>query len=471
MTTLRQRFPRLPLRVWLGVAYGAVLLLPVAALLLSGALGSDLVRQTRWDLEHQAALIAQLVEREVVDRTLEEAAPEVSFELKRAKEQTLSGFRVVDQHGDVVASSAALPRRENLADAEEVAAALTGAQGVKVRPRDRTGAPLSSRSRRADKRVFVASPIWKDGAVVGAVVVSRTPREELQALYQMAPSGLLLGALIALLVTLVFGLVSSWILTRSLRTMARGAARIADGHFDGLEALRLPKTSRLTEVAAAAHSVESMGSRLRDRLAYISEFASNVSHEFKTPLATLKGTLELITDDLEMPADQRAKFLANATESVARLERLVNGLLSLARAEEGSREDRVDLDALVRETAERFGVPVEGTAAQVCGDVAQLGAVATNLLENARVHGGSARVRCFVEGGRTGFEVEDDGKGISEANLAHVFDRFFTTNRGGGSSGLGLALVRAIVFTHHGEVTVRSRPGCTVFRVALPRAR
>lgn len=471
LSWFRQRFPRLPLRVWLGVAYGTVLLLPVAALLLSGALGQDLVRQTRWDLEHQAALLAQLVEREIEDQSLVEAAPAITVELRRAKEQTLSGFRLVDRQGEVVASSAQLLRRQNLGHAEEVAAALTGERGVKIRPRARTGAALGSRSRRADKRVFVASPVWKDGVVVGAVVVSRTPREELQALYQMAPSGLLIGALLALLVTLLFGLVSSWVLTRSLRTVAAGAHRIADGHFDGLEQLAVPKTSRLKEVADAAHSVESMGARLRDRLAYISEFASNVSHEFKTPLATLKGTLELITDDEEMPAEQRARFLSNAAESVERLERLVNGLLSLARAEEAAKEEPVDLQALLQQTAERFGVPLEGEAAQVRGDVAQLGSVASNLLENARVHGGSAKVRCFVDGGRTGFEVSDDGKGISPANLDKVFDRFFTTNRGGGSSGLGLALVRAIVFTHGGQVSVRSAPGCTVFRVELPRAR
>ena len=105
---------------------------------------------------------------------------------------------------------------------------------------------------------------------------------------------------------------------------------------------------------------------------------------------------------------------------------------------------------------------------QVRGDRAQLAVVLTNFLENAGVHGGVAQVRAFVERQRTGFEVVDDGPGISASNLEHVFDRFFTTNRSGGSSGLGLALVRAIVFTHHGEVTVRSRPGETVFRVELP---
>ena len=70
--------------------------------------------------------------------------------------------------------------------------------------------------------------------------------------------------------------------------------------------------------------------------------------------------------------------------------------------------------------------------------------------------------------GWTGFRVIDDGRGISEANLPRVFDRFFTTDRGAGGTGLGLALVRAIAVRHGGEVTVDSRPGRTVFTVRLP---
>jgi signal transduction histidine kinase len=485
--------PVLPLRVWLGVSYLAVLALPVVALLATGALGRDLVNQTRWDLEHQAALVSMLAASALestrasdADATLAALSKPLSAQLARAKHETLSGFRIVDADGAVVATSGnGQTLGESLRQHPEVQAALRGRAGVKIRPREAVrNAPLGGKSRRADVRVFVAVPVRLssmgvpgEGEVVGAVVVSRTPREELQALYHMAPSGLLLGALVVLLVTGAYAWFSADQLSRSLRAVARGSRRIAEGHFDGLAELGAPKGSRLREVRQAAGNVESMAVRLRERLAYIGEFASNVSHEFKTPLATMKGTLELLQDDDEMPAEQRQRFLSNALESVDRLERMVSGLLSLARAEEGGADEPVALQPLIADVAERLSAEVRGQAGAVSGDRAQLERVLVNLVQNAHVHGGAGRdapvhvvVEGFERGGQTGFAVIDDGVGISEANRGQVFDRFFTTNRGGGSSGLGLALVRAIAFTHGGEVTVESRPGHTRFEVVLPKA-
>ena len=100
-----------------------------------------------------------------------------------------------------------------------------------------------------------------------------------------------------------------------------------------------------------------------------------------------------------------------------------------------------------------------------------LDSVLGNLLDNAVRHA-ETQVELRAEAGAEAqlrFEVEDDGPGISEANLPRVFDRFFTTRRDDGGSGLGLASVRALVVAHGGEVGVESRPGRTVFSVSLPR--
>jgi signal transduction histidine kinase len=93
----------------------------------------------------------------------------------------------------------------------------------------------------------------------------------------------------------------------------------------------------------------------------------------------------------------------------------------------------------------------------------QLGVVLENLVENGFRHGGRHVVVTLFD---RGFDVADDGPGISEANRAQVFDRFFTTDRAHGT-GLGLALVRAIVLRHGGTVGVSSTPGNTVFSVRL----
>ncbi len=468
----------LPLRAWLALSHLTVLFLPLVVLVGSGALGWDLRNQTREDLEHQAVLVAMLAEKEVAQaRWLDEGASltccteSLSRELRRAKEGTLAGLRITDARGVVVATSGDVIGEDLAADAE-VVAALAGRRGVAAKPRPAPSEmqPLGGPSRRARVRLFVAEPVVVDGEILGTVVLSRTPREELQALWQMAPRAALAAAG-ALVVTLALAWGAGVLATRSLMSLDRGALRIAAGSFDGIAELRRPQESHVAEVARVASSVSTMADRLRERLGYIGEFASNVSHEFKTPLATLRGTVELLTDDPEMPPPQRDRFLGNAGREIDRLERLMTGLLTLARAEEARAMSPVGLQALLQAVASDRGVALSGQADDVRGDGAQLDSVARNLVDNARRHGGEGVTVVFEawrRGRSTGFDVIDDGAGISEANLPRVFDRFFTTNRQGGGTGLGLALVRAIVRRHGGEVTVESRPGRTVFSVSLP---
>lgn len=472
----------LSLRTWLIASHVAVFALPLIVLVGTGSLASDLRDQTRWDLEHQGALIAMYAVQELrhaqqtdPDAGIADLTEPLSEALAQAKDLTLSGIRITDAEGVVEATSGTLIG-EDLSDDPVVVRALSGEEGADVRPRGSPGRhPLSSESRRARVRLFVAMPIRVGDAVVGTVVLSRTPREELQALYHMAP-GFAFGAVLAVLSTVGGALLVGYGLTRSLRLLSSGAQQIADGSFSGLTSLARPSVSHVAEVALVSDSVTAMASRLRSRIGYISEFASNVSHEFKTPLATLRGTLELLQDDDEMPAEQRIRFLDNAQRELDRLERQVSGLLTLARADEGGGRGPLELGELVRRGVERFdaqhseGVEVSGQAGRVHGNADQLEAVLSNLLENAHVHGDApVRVRAWVEGDDTGFEVIDAGSGISPSNLERVFERFFTTNRSGGGAGLGLALVRAICRAHGGDITAASGDGRTVFRVSLPR--
>ncbi len=461
----------LPLRTWLLGTHLVVLILPVVVLLGTGALGGDLRRQTADDIGHQAVLVAL----HASETGLEDGVA-LSRMLSLAKGATLAGYRVVDAEGLVVATSGNVGQLgDNLRGDPDVRDALLGAGSrVWTEQRDTTRSrsmPISGPSRRASVRMFVAEPIIQDGVVIGAVVVSRTPREELQAVWHMAPQ-LSVGVALSLLLTVLLALNTGWVVSRSLRSLARASHRMAAGDLDAVADLAPAQGSRVREARDLAAAMGSMAARLRARLAYISEFASHVSHEFKTPVSSLRGTVELIRDDDEMPQAQRARFLGNALEDLDRLSRLVGGLLRLARAEEGGERGIVELDGLVREVVGRHpGVHVSGRAGLVDGSVDQLAAVVQNLLDNARRYGGDGalvQVRLWAEGDRTGIEVEDDGPGISPANQGQVFDRFFTTGRAHGGTGLGLALVQAVAQAHGGAVTVRSRPGCTVFRLELP---
>ncbi|MBK9366565.1 MAG: ATP-binding protein [Deltaproteobacteria bacterium] len=269
-------------------------------------------------------------------------------------------------------------------------------------------------------------------------------------------------------------LVSAQVLSRSLRRLSLASQTIAQGGRDAVSELVEVQRSHVAEVGQLAVSVTEMTQALQARLSYIREFAGNVSHEFKTPLATLKGSVELLRDDDGMPAEQRERFLSNAHDELNRLERLVSGLLALARAEEAGQREPVDLDALLGRVAARWPqVSLGGAAGTMPGAASQLESAVENLVQNAVTHGGpevKVQLNAWREPGVVVIEVLDDGRGISPANLPQIFDRFFTTDRARGGTGLGLALVKAVVTAHNGVVRVESVPGRTCFTLRLSTA-
>jgi signal transduction histidine kinase len=470
LTTPRHR---LSLRWWLLLSYLTVLVLPFAALVGSGALGEDLRRQTRTNLAAQGETWALTLarEHEAASTPLAQAVADHGPMLADARERTLTAIRIVDVDGTIVASSGADVGRRVM-DHREVASALRGERADAVRPRAplRPGdADMLGPSRFADVQIFVATPVVSRGRVVGAVVVSRTPRAEVQALLQMGPR-LQLGLAIALAVTVALALGSMHFGSRSLSRLARAARRIAAGARTAPELARL-SASRVHEVALTARAVEVMRAHMQARVDDAEDLADNVAHEFRTPIATLRGTFELLHDDPEMPSPQRRRFVANAIEELDRLVRLVSGLLALARAERRHENLRIDLDALLQRVASRHEeVRLDGRAGHVRGSPGQLELVFDNLLRNARQHAGrdaAITIQASSTADEITLAVIDDGPGISPSNLARVFDRFFTTDRARGL-GLGLPLARLVCRTHGGDLHARSAPGRTEFTIRLP---
>ena len=470
------RQPVLRLRGWLVVSHLLVLALPVFALLASGALVRDLQRQTQRTMLQQARLLTAHAEAELRHaRTTDPEAglPDVAPRLTEALEHirgSHAGVRVLDAGGVVVATTGP-GLGQDLSERPEVADALSGRVGSITRNNPPDVDSVPTRYRR--DRLYLTVPVELDGEVTGAVLMTRNPREPLQFARNIA-TRLTTGAMLALLLTLAVGVLAAHVMSRSLDALVHASRAIRDGTPGAKEALAGPRASRIAEVQSLAEAFTQMSDRLQARLGYIAEFASNVSHEFKTPLSTLRGTVELLAEDDGMPPEQRAHFLANALEDVHRMDRLVSGLLELARAEEGGAQRPLDLVQLARDVADRY----EGTVVtapgpvEVVGSPAQLEAVLANLVGNAWHHGQARRVEVRLRATDDGIllVVDDDGLGISEANQAKVFDRFFTTDREGGGTGLGLAIVQAVCTAHGGTVTIDSEPGRTRVRVALPRS-
>jgi two-component system phosphate regulon sensor histidine kinase PhoR len=222
-----------------------------------------------------------------------------------------------------------------------------------------------------------------------------------------------------------------------------------------------------------------------------SEFIDNVSHELRTPLSTVLLLAETLARDAE-----RADVPPRMKERIAKVEvetghlvQMVNELLDLARIEGGTQlslEDDIDLSRLagasverLRLFAERQGVTlvtdVEPDMPAVRGDEARLGQVFVNLVHNAvkfSPDGGEVRVRVRREGDRAVASVIDHGIGISAADQARIFERFYKADRArvrGGGTGLGLAIARHVVEGHGGRIWVESEEGRgSTFSFAIP---
>jgi two-component system, OmpR family, phosphate regulon sensor histidine kinase PhoR len=218
------------------------------------------------------------------------------------------------------------------------------------------------------------------------------------------------------------------------------------------------------------------------------DFVANVSHELKTPLTSVRGYAETLLEGGLDDAEHRAQFVRVIRDQAARLQSLVEDLLSLAQLERPDarlRLERFDLREAVerqianlRDRAERAGLQLElvGPPQPVTADRARLDQVVANLLDNAlkyTEHGG-VRVALGGDDAHAWCEVQDTGPGIPEDDQARVFERFYRVDkarsREKGGTGLGLSIVKHIVALHGGEVTVRSTVdrGST-FRFEIPR--
>ena len=397
--------------------------------------------------------------------------------LRAASRLTLSGIRIVDRNGVVVASTGD-ETGLSIAHREEVAIALSGRRMSLLRERisDEPTPSLESLSRGQRYRVFVALPVEADGRVLGAVILSRTPLDISKAAW-LNRRPLLVAAAIVLAVAVGVSLLVSLAVARPLRALIGQARRAEAGERGALQEIARPGIAEIAELSAA---LASMAGSLERRGAYIRTFAGHVSHEFKTPLTTIRGAVELLQDhEAAMTPAQRRDFIARIAESGRRLEHLVARLLDLARADV-ARPTGGSCDALavsrsvaVRSTEIGFPVTVAGRdAAAVPMDEAILDGVLASLIENSRLHGAHhASIVVAPQDGSVLLEVADDGPGIGEANATKLFTPFFTTARERGGSGLGLVIARALVEAHGGTLELVAPGPTPVFRIRLSSAR
>lgn len=305
------------------------------------------------------------------------------------------------------------------------------------------------------------------------------------------PRPILFFVPIAILLAAGGGLLLFRVIVRRLRAMETLAARVTEGDLDvrvsesgGDEIARLGRRlNRMTEGLAEARDRIAAHESQRRRLLV------DVSHELATPLTSIRGYAETLLDpDVPTSAEERKSYLTNVLDESARMGLLIRDLFELTRLE-GSAEkletEPLDWAGLCRRTLERFearareaGVRLEWRGgdepAIVTGDGRRLEQVLENLLVNALRYvpaGGTVEVAVRKTSAGHELTVTDDGPGIPEADVPHVFDRFYRADpaRADGGSGLGLAIVKQIVTRHGGTVGASNREGGGArFRIELP---
>ncbi|HEV2676155.1 MAG TPA: HAMP domain-containing sensor histidine kinase [Aliidongia sp.] len=390
----------------------------------------------------------------------------------QAQKVTLTGFRILDPRGIVIGGREEVGR--SLADVDEVAAALAGHYKSVLRQRipDGPEPALSSISRGAHVRVFVAMPAFAGNRVVGVVYLSRTPNNIVESLYAERRN-VLLAALAVLLVTMGIGFVFLRALTRPIHELMRRTEEIQQGDRDAIRPLVHHGTR---EIARLSESFLDMARSLFDRSDYIATFTAHVSHELKSPLTSIQGAAELLRDDAgQMSEPERRRFLGNIIDDAARLATLVRRLRELAKADNPQLGGKTSLGTIIAKLGASAGLAIEA-AGESDTDIAMSEENATivfsHLADNAAQHGASW-LRVTVERGAPELmriTVADDGTGISEGNRSRIFDPHFTTRRESGGTGMGLAIVQSLLRAHGGGVRLVSADEGGTFEISIPRA-
>ena len=276
---------------------------------------------------------------------------------------------------------------------------------------------------------------------------------------------------------------AGWLVVRAalqpVDMLAREAASIASFETDRA----LPTVPGDDEIARLATTLDGMLGRLRVAFERERAFVDDASHELRTPIAVLRGEIELALLAADDPGE-RERSLRSALGEAERLSRLAEDLLLLARERAGAlviREQPVDLLDLAATEAHRLQqalglrIRVSGAPVVVVGDADRLRQLLTNLLHNSAAAGAdTVEIRSSADEAAATLEVADDGPGFPSEVLHTAFERFVrggeSRTRGGSGAGLGLSIVRAVVTAHGGTVEARSggHLGGAVVTLRLP---
>ncbi len=386
---------------------------------------------------------------------------------------TLASVILVDNQGLVLTGAY---KGLSFAHVGEVQRAMSGRTITKLRVNGSYTPRYSFEwlTRAANLRVHHARPIVINGKVEGALLLSRSSRALFRGMYQDRAQ-IAVGVAVIFMILLALTVILHRTIAKPIEALSAATRDVTAG----IGNIPKPPNVAALEIRALYEDFGEMAQAITRRSRYLRDFAAAVSHEFKTPLAGIRGGIELIEDHHgAMSEAERARFLGNISADADRLSALVSRLLDLARADMARPEAGVatDLGGIMAHTADAvrgdgFAVDIKDSDAwpAVAVPRATLESITLSLLENSRQAGASrVAVEAGLERNQLCVILSDDGPGISEADRERLFEPFFTTKRANGGTGLGLSIARSLLEASNGTIDLGPVEAGASFVLRLP---
>ena len=292
------------------------------------------------------------------------------------------------------------------------------------------------------------------GALAGTLALSFAGIVTLR--YLGPVTGFRHAALLIALIIAVATAVLGWLLVRLLLRPIRALEQFAAGTETGTPPAP-PAHFGTRELHATAQRVIAMAGALRDREATVRAYTDHVTHELKTPVAAIRAGVELLEDGGQLSAED-ARLLAQIAAAGRQIEAQLAALREVARARETRYLGHTTLAAELPQLSADWPDlrwSAEGEATPIPISPKGLRLILGPLARNAGEHGAS-EIRLTAESGdgECRIRVSDNGRGITPGNAARVFDPFFTTRRETGGTGMGLAILRAMLAAQGGSVAL-----------------
>jgi signal transduction histidine kinase len=342
-----------------------------------------------------------------------------------------------------------------------VASEVTSALGL---------AGLGAGSRAGGNRLAAAAAFW---AAAGVALLLNWLLEDVLE-FRLAPW--LWVVVFSVVLSVVLGWILSKLFFEPIVRLSRAMRRVGDGDFS----IQLETSSRIREVRDTYDNFNLMTQALASTEIIQTDFVSNVSHEFKTPINAIEGYSTLLQGSDNLDGDQR-EYVEKILLNTGRLSSLVGSILLLSKLENQqipTNQTKYRLDEQIRQsvvaleaawTQKSIELDVELDRACYVGNEPMMRHAWDNLISNAvkfSPNGGTVKLRLSQDPGRLVFTVEDQGPGLSEEAQKHIFDKFYQadTSHKQEGNGLGLALVKRILTIEKGQITAFNIPegGCRI---------